>query len=119
MSEIRKALMERARLLGEGLSGGAKMRGYSLTGGMRKAKGITGGMRKAKGITGGKRQMKPCKAPQAPKTNRCKKQRGAKKGAIPPQLERWLNLVQDVRTENPRLSYKQALQRAKTIYRNM
>ena len=115
MSEIRKALMERARLLGEGLSGGAKMRGYSLTGGMRKAKGITGGM-KARGITGGMRKAKPCKAP---KTNRCKKPRGAKKGAIPPQLERWLNLVQDVRTENPRLSYKQALQRAKTIYRNM
>ena len=101
---MQKALMRRAQLLGEGLSGGCYRMGCGITGGARK-----------------KKPMKPCKAPQVrnPKTNRCKKPKGAKKGAIPPQLQRWLNLVQDVRTENPELSYKEALQEARAIYRNM
>lgn len=84
---MRKALMERARLLGEGLSGGRQMRNYGLTGGMRKKAKKP---RKAKGITGGK---------------------------VPKQLQGWMAHVKRVRAQHPNKPYKQILMMASKSYK--
>jgi hypothetical protein len=112
--DMRKALIRRAQLLGEGLSGGASIGSdYSLSGGMRKprkarkAKGITGG-RMAMGITGGKRKA-PKKAPK----------RASRKGVVPKQLKAWMNVVKQVRALHPDKPYKMVLQLASSIYKKM
>ena len=116
--DIRKALMRRAELLGEGLNGGASMGSYGLTGGMRKpktkkqakkrvAKGITGGAKKkvpkrnAMGITGGRKRV------------------SKKGGVVPRQLLPWMKLVKEVRQMHPEKSYKMILQMASKMYRQM
>jgi len=112
--DIRKALMRRAELLGEGLTGGASMGSYKLTGGIRKpkakkrvAKGITGGKkkapakRKAMGITGGRKRF------------------SKKGGIVPKQLAPWMSVVKKVRQMHPDKPYKMVLQMASKMYRQM
>jgi hypothetical protein len=106
--DIRKALMRRAELLGEGLSGGASMGSYGLTGGMRKPKAKK---RVAKGITGGAKKKAPAK--KAPK------RKASKKGAVPKQLKNWMNVVKQVRQMHSDKPYKMVLQLASSIYKKM
>ena len=108
---MKRALMKRAMLLGEGLNG---LSDYSMTGGAakkrkpRKARkttgsGITGGRktRKARGITGGRKTRKTA----------------SRKGVIPPQLRKWHAHVKAVRAQLPAdTPYKMVLMAAKKTY---
>ena len=61
------------------------------------------------------KRMEPKKAPM-------KKGKGISagrvpKGTTPPQLKAWLSVVAMVKKENPELSYKEVLQKAKMLYK--
>lgn len=101
MMNMRQALLRRAELLGEGITGGASAN-YGLTGGC-------GGRvrRRARGITGGRK-----KAPKR-KATRAKR----KTGSTPAQLKPWMAHVKKVRAAHPNKPYKQVLVMASKSYR--
>lgn len=112
--DMKRALLRRAQLLGEGITGGAQMRGMALTGGkagkrkvkkprMKKGQGITGGCYNCpKMVLGGKKHAKQ------------KMKRG---GQVPPQLQSWMGHVAQVRAMHPDKPYKMVLKMASKSYK--
>lgn len=90
MVNMKQALMYRARLLGEGITGGMSDRGTGLTGGCngRACRRKTGGRKKG----------------------------GKKTGAIPKQLSAWMSHVKKVRKAHPNKAYKDVLKMASKSY---
>ena len=42
---------------------------------------------------------------------------GNKKGKVPPALQKWMTHLNKVRKENPKLSMKEAMKKAKSTYK--
>lgn len=103
---MRKVLLERAKLLGEGLSGDMKSTGSGLTGGRRRK------AKKASGITGGCYSC-PSRMMGGKKKTASKK----KTGTVPPQLKMWMSHVKQVRQMHPDKPYKMILKMASKSYK--
>lgn len=63
-----------------------------------------------------KPKPKPMKA-EEPAKKKMKSGAGLKKGKIPPALQKWMSHLDKVRKDNPKLSMKQAMKKAKSTYK--
>lgn len=54
---------------------------------------------------------------EEPPKKKMKSGAGLKKGKVPPALQKWMTHLNKVRQDNPKLSMKQAMKKAKSTYK--